>query len=107
LHKRRRHTVTMVDAPAPSTDSDALAQVWLDKALDELPEGYREVLVLHDVMDLRHAEIADILGLSVGTSKSQLHRARAKMRSLLLAGRGAESWPRAAGLQKRGGRSER
>jgi len=40
---------------------------------------------MHDVMELKHPEIAEILGVDVGTSKSQLHKARAKMRTLLSA----------------------
>jgi RNA polymerase sigma-70 factor (ECF subfamily) len=52
-------------------------------ALERLPAGYRAVLVLHDVEGLQHDEIAEILGCRVGTSKSQLHKARATMRKLL------------------------
>jgi RNA polymerase sigma-70 factor (ECF subfamily) len=100
LHKRRRYTVPLADTPAPSNDSDVLAQEWLDRALDKLPEGYREVLVLHDVMEMRHTEIGEILGLSVGTSKSQLHRARAKMRSLLIAESRLGATPKAGDEQK-------
>src|SRR6185437_13432932 len=50
-----------------------------EDALVALPAGYRAVLVLHDVEGLQHEEIAEILGCRVGTSKSQLHKARAKM----------------------------
>lgn len=49
-------------------------------ALERLPDGARQVLVLHDVEGYKHHEIADLLGVSVGTSKSQLHRARMEMR---------------------------
>ncbi len=66
---------------APATDPRLRAR--LQKALGELPAGYRAVLVLHDVEGLQHEEIATILGCRVGTSKSQLHKARAKMRELL------------------------
>ena len=66
---------------APATDPRLRAR--LEKALGELPAGYRAVLVLHDVEGLQHEEIAEILGCRVGTSKSQLHKARAKMRELL------------------------
>jgi RNA polymerase sigma-70 factor (ECF subfamily) len=51
--------------------------------MDQLPPGYRAVLVLHDIEGLQHDEIANILGCRVGTSKSQLHKARAQMRRLL------------------------
>ncbi|MDJ0761845.1 MAG: RNA polymerase sigma factor [Myxococcota bacterium] len=84
MFRRRKPTVPMVELAAPSSEADTLARQWLDQALAQLSSRYREVLVLHDVMELRHGEIAEILGLSVGTSKSQLHRARVKMRDLLL-----------------------
>jgi RNA polymerase sigma-70 factor (ECF subfamily) len=58
-------------------------RIALDKAIAELPPGYRSVFVLHDVEGYEHEEIARILGVSVGTSKSQLHKARMKLRSLL------------------------
>ena len=55
----------------------------LDRALAELPPGYRSILVLHDVEGLGHEECASIMGCRVGTSKSQLHKARKKMREIL------------------------
>jgi RNA polymerase sigma-70 factor (ECF subfamily) len=55
----------------------------LEQAMSQLPDGYRAVLVLHDVEGLNHEEVARILGCRVGTSKSQLHKARMRMRSLL------------------------
>jgi RNA polymerase sigma-70 factor (ECF subfamily) len=55
----------------------------LDKAIRELPRGYRTVFVMHDVEGFEHEEIARTLGVSVGTSKSQLHKARMKLRELL------------------------
>jgi RNA polymerase sigma-70 factor (ECF subfamily) len=58
----------------------------LDAAIASLPGGYREILVLHDVEGLRHEEIAAMLGISAGTSKSQLHHARLKMRRILKGG---------------------
>jgi RNA polymerase sigma-70 factor (ECF subfamily) len=54
-----------------------------ESALERLPEGAREVFVLHDVEGYRHEEIAEMLGLATGTSKSQLHRARMAMRQHL------------------------
>jgi RNA polymerase sigma-70 factor (ECF subfamily) len=57
--------------------------------LDQLPEGMREVLILHDVEGYTHEEIGDVLGVTSGTSKSQLFKARAKMRALLSALAGA------------------
>ena len=51
--------------------------------MDQLPEGMRRVLILHDVEGYTHEEIGDCLGVTAGTSKSQLFKARAKMRDLL------------------------
>lgn len=58
-------------------------RIALDKAISQLPPGYRTVFVLHDVEGHEHEEIARMLGCSVGTSKSQLHKARMKLRGLL------------------------
>src|ERR1044071_9145212 len=58
-------------------------RIALDKAIAQLPPGYRTVFVLHDVEGQEHEEIARMLGCSVGTSKSQLHKARMKLRGLL------------------------
>ncbi len=60
-----------------------LDRIALDHALGQLPPGYRTVFVLHDVEGHEHEEIARILGVAVGTSKSQLHKARMKLRKLL------------------------
>ena len=58
-------------------------RIALDKAVEALPPGYRAVFVLHDVEGHEHEEVARLLGCSVGTSKSQLHKARMKLRQLL------------------------
>ncbi len=58
-------------------------RIALDKAISELPRGYRTVFVLHDVEGFEHEEVAKLLGVSVGTSKSQLHKARMRLRELL------------------------
>ncbi|HLG15226.1 MAG TPA: RNA polymerase sigma factor [Blastocatellia bacterium] len=58
-------------------------RIALDIAIGQLPPGYRSVFVLHDVEGYEHEEIAKILGCSSGTSKSQLHKARLKLRRLL------------------------
>jgi RNA polymerase sigma-70 factor (ECF subfamily) len=68
--------------PAPS--GDAVLRARLERALWQLPVGYRTVIVLHDVEGLEHEEVAAILGCHVGTSKSQLHKARGKLREILL-----------------------
>jgi RNA polymerase sigma-70 factor (ECF subfamily) len=58
-------------------------QISLDVAVAKLPPGYRKVFVLHDVEGYEHEEIARLLGCSSGTSKSQLHKARLRLRKLL------------------------
>jgi RNA polymerase sigma-70 factor (ECF subfamily) len=58
-------------------------RIALDRAVSQLPPGYRAVFVLHDVEGHEHEEVARLLGCSVGTSKSQLHKARMKLRTLL------------------------
>lgn len=58
-------------------------RIALDAAIGRLPPGYRTVFVLHDIEGHEHEEIARMLGCSVGTSKSQLHKARMKLRGLL------------------------
>ncbi len=59
-------------------------RIALKNAIAELPNGYRNVFVLHDVEGFEHEEVARIMGISVGTSKSQLHKARLKLRGLLV-----------------------
>jgi RNA polymerase sigma-70 factor (ECF subfamily) len=65
------------------TSFPILDRIALNEAIVKLAPGYRAVFVLHDVEGLQHLEIANLLGCSVGTSKSQLHKARMKMRRLL------------------------
>ncbi|HSH75263.1 MAG TPA: sigma-70 family RNA polymerase sigma factor [Longimicrobiales bacterium] len=86
------------NVPVAPSHGDSLLQRRLERALDTLPEGMRQVLILHDVEGYTHEEIGDVLGVTSGTSKSQLFKARAKMRAELdgLAGaaqeHGAEAW---------------
>ena len=58
----------------------------LERALERLPPGYRAVFILHDVQGYQHREIAAIRGCTLGNSKSQLHKARARLQHLLRAG---------------------
>jgi RNA polymerase sigma-70 factor (ECF subfamily) len=62
------------------------SRIDLERAIALLPAGYRTVLVLHDIEGYRHAEIAERLGVSEGTSKSQLWSARRYLRRLLGSG---------------------
>jgi RNA polymerase sigma-70 factor, ECF subfamily len=72
-----------IGAPDPVL-SGTIDRVNLDRAIGELPPGYRKAFMLHDVEGYEHHEIAEILGCSVGNSKSQLHKARMRLRDLLL-----------------------
>ena len=61
----------------------SIDRVNLDRAIQELPPGYKTVFVLHDVQGYEHNEIAEIMKCSIGNSKSQLHKARMRLRDLL------------------------
>jgi RNA polymerase sigma-70 factor (ECF subfamily) len=63
--------------------SGAVDRAALEKAIRELPKGYRTIFVLHDVEGYEHNEIAALIGCSIGNSKSQLHKARLKLRDSL------------------------
>jgi RNA polymerase sigma-70 factor (ECF subfamily) len=77
------------DSPKKDFGADDLAlagsidRLQLQKAVDDLPPGYRTIFVLHDVHGYEHNEIAAIVGCSIGNSKSQLHKARMKLRDML------------------------
>jgi RNA polymerase sigma-70 factor (ECF subfamily) len=61
----------------------SLDRVNLERAIDQLPPGYKEMFILHDIEGYEHNEIAQIVGCSTGNSKSQLHKARMRLRKLL------------------------
>jgi RNA polymerase sigma-70 factor (ECF subfamily) len=61
----------------------SIDRINLERCIKRLPAGYRTIFVLHDVQGYKHHEIAEILGRSVGDSKSQLHKARSRLRELL------------------------
>jgi RNA polymerase sigma-70 factor (ECF subfamily) len=63
--------------------SGSVDRVNLERAVQQLPPGYRSVFVLHDVQGYEHNEIATIMNCSIGNSKSQLHKARMRLRELL------------------------
>ena len=95
MHFRKRSVkseLTTDDGEMPdSIDPDTLNpeampivdRISLETAISQLPPGYRTAFVLHDVEGYEHEEIARILGCSPGTSKSQLHKARLKLRKLI------------------------
>jgi len=65
------------------TLSAAIDRLNLERAVGQMPAGYKQVFLLHYVEGYGHREIARILGLSIGTSKSQLYKARVRLRQLL------------------------
>jgi RNA polymerase sigma-70 factor, ECF subfamily len=69
----------------------SIDRMQLQKAVDDLPPGYRMIFVLHDVEGYEHNEIAEMVGCSIGNSKSQLHKARMKLRDLLRTKRAEKS----------------
>jgi RNA polymerase sigma-70 factor, ECF subfamily len=79
-------SMTLRHIPLPITDQIAIAT-----AAEQLPAGYRNVFLLHDVEGYEHEEVARILGISPGTSKSQLHKARLRLRSILKEPPGTDS----------------
>jgi RNA polymerase sigma-70 factor, ECF subfamily len=101
LMKLRRKTLveTSLDEPADPDDESSgpkrdigaedpliegsVDRVHLERAVGELPPGYRMVFLLHDVQGYEHNEIARIMDCSIGNSKSQLHKARTRLREIL------------------------
>lgn len=87
LRKRKRRNETSTDGMLERLDGhrpgDTLQRLDLETAISALPDGYRTVLVLHDLEGYSHPEIADRMGIAVGTSRSQLHHARRAVRDLL------------------------
>lgn len=69
-------------SPAPTVPA-AINRVDLERAIARLPEGCRLAFVLHDVEGFAHHEVAGLLGISEGTSKSQVHKARLRLRAIL------------------------
>ncbi len=63
--------------------SGSVDRVNIERAIEQLPPGYRSVFVLHDVQGYEHNEIATIMNCSIGNSKSQLHKARMRLRRFL------------------------
>ena len=87
--RRKREGPFPAEVPVGPRGGDTLLQRRLERAMDALPEGMRRVLILHDVEGYTHEEIGDAIGVTAGTSKSQLFKARAKMREMLTALDGA------------------
>ena len=97
LHKRRRPDL-LEDANDHSDEEaappgDTMARREISKGLSKLSDVQREVLVMHDMLEMEHQEIAAVLDLPLGTSKSHLHRARARMRRALAGMRPPDAIP--------------
>jgi RNA polymerase sigma-70 factor (ECF subfamily) len=90
--RKRRPEVSLEESQAMRVAREAkgptglplVDKVALKRAVARLPEGYRAAFWLYDVEGYDHSEVAALLGVTEGTSKSQLHRARLKLRKLLL-----------------------
>jgi RNA polymerase sigma-70 factor (ECF subfamily) len=97
--RKKRHPEVSLDATLETGDEDSrpvlepggpdlrlsgvVDRINLSRAIGQLPEGYKEMFILHDVEGYEHNEIAEILGCSIGNSKSQLYKARLRLRELL------------------------
>ncbi len=84
--RSKQHNVLSVDAleeNCAALVSENFEHIDLERALAALPQGYREILLLHDVEGYTHQEIGGMLDIEAGTSKSQLHRARRAVRAAL------------------------
>jgi RNA polymerase sigma-70 factor (ECF subfamily) len=73
----------LFDIASSTLAAQTVTKMDLERALARLPEGCRAAFVLHDVEGLEHREVAQILGVAEGTSKSQVHKARLKLRAIL------------------------
>ncbi len=99
LMRLRKKGLPLVSLDEPDTSQDepvqrdfgendlrllgSIDRIRLNKAIESLPHGYRTVFMLHDVEGYEHNEIAQIMNCSIGNSKSQLHKARLKLRDML------------------------
>ncbi|HUF14087.1 MAG TPA: sigma-70 family RNA polymerase sigma factor [Longimicrobiales bacterium] len=81
--EQRVETREMLEHEAPVTRERPAERMDLERAIAGLPEGAKAVFLLHDVHGYKHHEIADMLGIAVGTTKAQLHRARRLLREAL------------------------
>ena len=75
----------IADAGSHGLGDRAVTKMDLERAVAQLPEGCRAAFVLHDIEGLEHGEVAEALGIAEGTSKSQVHKARLRLRAWLSA----------------------
>lgn len=83
IHGREIGGDELPEVSLPTREAEPDLKLRLRRAIDGLPEGYRTVFVMHDVEGYTHEEIASALGIQTGTSKAQLFRARARLRTEL------------------------
>ncbi len=83
LRKRGERLVEVEEYSSESVQPTISTKMDLEGAISQLPPGYRQILILHDIEGYKHREIAEILDVSEGTSKSQLFHARKAMREYL------------------------
>jgi len=91
------------DSPSPRSEfgetdlrlTGSLDRISLRRAIEQLPPGFKSIFILHDIQGYKHNEIGEILGCTAGNSKSQLHKARMRLRALLK--RGVYGSPRQMG----------
>lgn len=84
LKKQPKFTeLPAVDGPESGSWGDFLEAEYLEKAIQALPTGYRTVFLLIEVEGYAHKEVAELLGITVGTSKSQLFYAKKKLRQII------------------------
>lgn len=89
IRSQRRFTDKLLELagrvvpPSPSDAAPVEIDLDLERAVRQLPERARLVFLLHDVEGYKHAEIAEMMGLSSGTTKTHLHHARRKLRGML------------------------
>jgi RNA polymerase sigma-70 factor (ECF subfamily) len=74
----------LIDSTTSGLAEQTVTKMDIERAMAKLPEGCRAAFVLHDIEGLEHREVADVLGIAEGTSKSQVHKARTKLRALLM-----------------------
>jgi RNA polymerase sigma-70 factor (ECF subfamily) len=91
MEPTKEHTPARSFGAADPSLAGAIDRLQLERAVATLPSGYRLIFVLHDVEGFEHNEIASMLDCSIGNSKSQLHKARLKLREALRASTPAEA----------------